>query len=374
MKKEYIIIIFLLLGPFLDVASFLGTSISIMIRGLFLANAIVYLIINKKDFKILLLLLLFGTFYLTYQLFYLHFNIISSLSAVLKFLYLPISILYFKNYILPIKKQKIFSIILFTYVGIYLLSYILGIGAEAYLETDGKSGFKGLFSSINEFSGIVVCLLPIITTYLKEQKKFILLIVSIILSFLCSLLIGTKVLMGGVLFTILYLLWQEKDKLFCSKSKKVKVEIIIFSLLIIVVGCFLFTKTRTYQNMMIQQDFFQVEHIISLDFVNRIIYNDRLTFLQDNFNYFKNQNIIQILFGIGLENYNIKMVEIDIFDILFRYGLVGLILFIGSISYLINFQKIEKINKVSLILLILISLTSGHVLFYPAVCIYIALL
>ena len=68
-------------------------------------------------------------------------------------------------------------VILITYLGIYLFSYLFKIGANAYLPTDGKSGFKGLFSSINEFSAIIVCLLPIAVNYLRSKKNYIVLII-----------------------------------------------------------------------------------------------------------------------------------------------------------------------------------------------------
>jgi len=54
MKSSYLIIIFLLLGPILDVASFLGTSVSILIRGLFLGCIIIYLVIKRKHLKIMI--------------------------------------------------------------------------------------------------------------------------------------------------------------------------------------------------------------------------------------------------------------------------------------------------------------------------------
>ena len=137
---------------------------------------------------------------------------------------------------------------------------------------------------------------------------------------------------------------------------------------------FLFTKTRTYQNMVVQNSFFKVDKVLSLDFLNRVIYNDRLSFLSDNYNYFKKQNIIKILFGIGLANNDIKMVEIDIFDIIFRFGIIGFIIYIIPIILSISWNKLRKVDKISLILFLIISLTSGHVLIYPAVSIYIALI
>lgn len=373
MKKEYIVIIILLLGPFLDVSSFLGLPFSLLVRGIFLSGMIFYLLYQKKEWKLLIPLLIFAIIILGYQYLYLHFGLLKALSAIFKFLYLPVAILFFKHFYFPVTKSKVLLIILVTYISIYLLSYVFQIGADAYLETDGKSGFKGLFSSINEFSAIIVCLLPIVTTYLKKNKKYFWLVALLIAALLCSLFIGTKILMGGVLFSILYLLWQERNFLFWQRPKKIKIGILISLVVIALVGCFLFTKTRTYQNMMVQQEFFQVKNVFSFDFVNRVIYNDRLTFLMDNFDYFKEQNFMKILLGIGIEDYHIKMVEIDIFDIIFRYGVIGILVFIGIIGISLEWKKLQETDKISMLLLVIISLTSGHVLIYPATSIYFAI-
>ena len=370
-KLNLLVIIFLLLNPILDVTSFLNLPFSIIIRSLFLVGIVLYLFINKKELKLLIPLLIFSIISFIYQYFYLKFGLTETVSSILKFLYLPVSILFFKNYSLTIEKSKIETIILITYLGIYLFSYLFKIGANAYLPTDGKSGFKGLFSSINEFSAIIVCLLPIVVNYLRSKKNYIVLIIILICSSIASLLIGTKVLMGGIIFTILYLIWNEKN-FFLRQSKKIKIMVISLFVILITISGFLFTKTRTYKNMQVQQDFFKVDNIFSLEFINRVIYNDRLTFLDDNYTYYKNQNIDKKLLGIAINNNDIKMVEIDIFDILFRYGIVGIILFVSSIIT-INFKEIKVYDKISMILLVIISLTSGHVLIYPAVSIYFSL-
>lgn len=370
-KLNLLVIIFLLLNPILDVTSFLNLPFSIIIRSLFLVGIVLYLFINKKELKLLIPLLIFNIISFIYQYFYLKFGLTETVSSIFKFLYLPVSILFFKNYSLAAEKSKIETIILITYLGIYLFSYLFKIGANAYLPTDGKSGFKGLFSSINEFSAIIVCLLPIAVNYLRSKKNYIVLIIILICSSIASLLIGTKVLMGGIIFTILYLIWNEK-KFFLRQSKKIKIMVISLFVILITISGFLFTKTRTYKNMQVQQDFFKVDNIFSLEFINRVIYNDRLTFLDDNYTYYKNQNIDKKLLGISINNNDIKMVEIDIFDILFRYGIVGIILFVSSIIT-INFKEIKVYDKISMILLVIISLTSGHVLIYPAVSIYFSL-
>lgn len=370
---ESLIIIFLLLGPLLDVSAFYNLPVNNIVRGLYLLLVILLIFKNKnkQSIKLLLILLIFSVAEVLFQKFYLSFTYMETISNTLKFLYLPVSIIYFKDLTLKkYNKEKILSIIIFTYLGIYLLSYILGIGANVYLETDGKSGFRGLFTSINEFSAIIVGLLPIVSNYLKEKKNYLLLVLLFIFAILCSLLIGTKVLLGGIIVVLVYLLYQERNK-FLNLELSKKIIIIVASLVLIIIALYLFTKTRTYHNMWIQQSFFKTNNIF--DFINKVIFNDRVSFLVDNFNYFKASNIFNYLLGIGLSNSAIKMVEIDIFDILFRYGIIGFSIFAYIFSKL-SFKKLSNIEKFSLILFVLISLTSGHVLLYPNVCIYIALL
>ena len=377
MKKniqDYLIIIFLLLGPILDVFSFYNNPINIIVRTVFLISIIIYLLLTKKEYKYLLPLLVFTLVLFIYQYLYLHIGLVPTISNILKLLYLPVGMLFFKNYIVPTNKNRLLTVILFTYLLIYYFSYITKLGANAYLDTDGKSGFKGLFSSINEFSAILVCLIPVVFTYLKNNKKYLLLITLILLITGCSLLIGTKVLLGGLVFGIIYLLFQERDKLFFNRSPKTKVIIILLALLTLVSGTFLFTKTRTYKNMLVQNDFFKVENVLSFDYLNKIIFNDRFSFASNNFNYFKNQDLSHQLLGISLQDTNIKMIEIDILDIIIRYGIIGFIIF-TTISILIIKDTSPTIDSIiSLILLVLISLTSGHVLFYPAVSIYFGVL
>ena len=74
--------------------------------------------------------------------------------------------------------------------------------------------------SINEFSAILVGLLPIAINYFEEKKKNILLITVILLTLLCSLLIGTKILLGGVVFCIIYLIWKNRNIVYFNRTKK----------------------------------------------------------------------------------------------------------------------------------------------------------
>jgi len=374
MKEEIIIFIFLLLGPILDITVYYNLPVNIIIRGIYLLGIIGIMLFRKRNLKLLIPLLIFSVIEFIYQLSYLDISLSNSISNTFKFLYLPASILYFKDFeFKKYDKRKVLSIIMFTYIGIYLFSYITKIGSSAYKETDGKTGYRGLFNSINEFSAIIIGMLPLVIDYYNNKKKYLLIPLSIFSVIVCSVLLGTKVLLLGTIIIVIFYLFKERKKVFFDRSKIEKIGIVVFSLLLIIVGGYLFTKTNVYHNMKIQQSFFEVDKVFSYDYLNHVLFNDRLSFIGNNFNYFKTCSILKILFGIGLSNPVIKLVEIDAFDLIFRYGIIGFILFVSVFSN-IKFKRFNSYEGLTFILLILISLTSGHVLLYPNVCIYIGLL
>ena len=176
-KKMDYISLFFLLGPILDVTAFLGLggtySISMIIRTMFLAILIFFLLKKKGGWKEVLGIVVVSSILFGYPYVSLKEGLSTSLSSTLKLIYLPVILLYFKNYSWEGERNKVLEMILFTYLIIFISSYVLGIGADAYLETDGKSGFKGLFSSINEFSAIIVSLLFYVGCTLKKEKQYI---------------------------------------------------------------------------------------------------------------------------------------------------------------------------------------------------------
>ncbi len=366
---ERLLLIFLLLQPFLDaIATTKLNTINIIIRGLFLIFIVINIFINKNNFKILISLILI--FLITFSInIYLGRGLINSLSSLMKLYYIPITIIFFidiRNNI----TDKHLTYVLFIYLILFLLSYIFGFGNNIYKAAVGKSGFKGVFNSVNEISAIIIGLLPICLNYLKEKKNIILSIILILFVFLVALLTGTKVLTIGLLITMIFIYYKDVRNRIKNMSTLKKIISIIILLLLVICSIYLLTYTRFYKNMVVQQKFFKVYDILSLEFINKIIFNDRLAFLKDNFIFYISQNIINILFGIGYNNIIIKLVEIDIFDILFRFGILGLISFIIPIIYVIKKLRINNIYVYSLILLVLISLTSGHVLLSPNVSIY----
>ena len=366
---EKVLLIFLLIQPFLDVIATTNYSIlNIIVRGLFLLLIVIYLLFNKKNIAILISTLTAGLILFVINV-YFNLGIVTSISSIMKLYYLPITILFFVNIKNSID-NKIITYVLFIYLILFLSSYIFGFGYNNYKLSDGKQGFRGIFNSINEISAIIIGLLPVALNYLKNKKNYIISILLIVFAFLVALLTGTKVLMIGLFIIIIFIYIKSDIKIFKNMSTIKKIISIIVITIIILGGIYLLTYTRFYKNMIVQQKFFKSYNILSLDFINKVLFNNRLTFLKDNFLFYKSQKLINIIFGIGYSNQSIKLVEIDIFDILFRFGIFGLISFIIPIIYIVKKIKLDKISLFSIILLILISLTSGHVLLSPSVSIY----
>ena len=366
---EKVLVVFLLIQPFLDVIATTNYSIlNIIVRGLFLLLIVIYLLFNKKNIAILISTLVSGLILFGINI-YFNLGIVTSISNVMKLYYLPITVLFFVNIKNSID-NKIITYVLFIYLILFLTSYIFGFGYNNYKLSDGKQGFRGIFNSINEISAIIIGLFPLALNYLKNKSNYIISIMLIVFTFLVALLTGTKVLMIGLFIIIIFIYIKSAIKIFKNMSTIKKIISIIVISIIILGGIYLLTYTRFYKNMIVQQKFFKSYNILSINFINKVLFNNRLTFLKDNFLFYKNQSLINIIFGIGYSNQSIKLVEIDIFDILFRFGIFGLIGFIVPIIYIVKKIKLDKISLFSIILLILISLTSGHVLLSPNVSIY----
>ena len=128
--------------------------------------------------------------------------------------------------------------------------------------------------------------------------------------------------------------------------------------------------------MLIQAKFFhvdEVQELFSYHGINKVIFNDRLDFIQDNYEVYRSASATDKIFGLGNLS-DQKLVEIDWFDLWFRFGIFGIASYIAMIVYYLKNKKLTKTGYFALILFFAIATTSGHVLFYPAVCIYIALL
>jgi hypothetical protein len=375
-----LILIFIFLQPIIDLLTsisinylHLTISVGIVVRSLFLVLIIYYYVfirkISKKQLMYLLGILVFSLSFIIFI--YLSKEPMSSnIVSLVKYLYFIILLILIDSKDLKISKRNLFYIAL-IYILLIFVPRMLSLDFNSYRE--GNIGSVGIFNSGNEINAILVFLLPIyLTNLLKEQSLAYRLIFFAVMAYV-SLLTGTKVLLFFFLLITLIKILPEAKKL----SNKAKIVSLIGVGITCALLVILIPKTNFYHNIMLSLEYNNInslKDIFSYNFLNNVIFHERLTFLVNNFNIYINSGIRSILFGIGLTSNSIllKEVEMDLYDILITFGIIGtLLLVIPVIKYLISLNKQDKDLIIGTIFLLIVSIISGHVLLSPAVSIYL---
>ena len=391
--------IFLFMQPFLDVLAAVliynnvDNFVTSLIRLVFMGLMVLYLYFgeyeNKKKTLIyvstLIMTIIIHTLIMVFDkdmsVFMYEFkNTISTYYFV--FLLISLGVIYKDNKIS--KKELIYLWII--YVLLTFIPNVLGIGFKSY--SHSKTGMTGWFYSANVVGSILVIILPIILSEIKKLPKLLIVILSaMVLYSIFSLGTKTPVLgLGIILFVnLLYYIY----KLF--KSKKKKSIIIIFSSLILLCGvsAYVIPKTSFYENLKIHYNFLKKNDVkvFSKEFLDHFVFSQRLSMEERTRHNYNISPIQEKIFGIGyIENYstdsvNLKIVEMDYFDIFYREGIVGFILFFIPVIYMIvMFFKNNSINFVSvnmfisILLIMLLALFQGHIFITPAISIFVALI
>lgn len=391
--------IFLFMQPFLDVLAAVliynnvDNFVTSLIRLVFMGLMVLYLYFgeyeNKKKTLIyvstLIMTIIIHTLIMVFDkdmsVFMYEFkNTISTYYFV--FLLISLGVIYKNNKIS--KKELMYLWII--YVLLTFIPNVLGIGFKSY--SHSKTGMTGWFYSANVVGSILVIILPIILSEIKKLPKLLIVILgAMALYSIFSLGTKTPVLgLGIILFVnLLYYIY----KLF--KSKKKKSIIIIFSSLILLCGVsvYVIPKTSFYENLKIHYNFLKKNDvkIFSKEFLDHFVFSQRLSMEERTRHNYNISPIQEKVFGIGyIENYstdsvNLKIVEMDYFDIFYREGIVGFIVFFIPVIYMIvMFFKNNSINFVSvnmfisILLIMLLALFQGHIFITPAISIFVALI
>lgn len=414
---------YFLLLPFLDMITALltrNTSLSvtpgIIIKSIFLLFMVLYIFKTKSKYKkaslgLLLLIFIYMIGYFLFKPDLLNWTyIIKELTFIFKLIYFPISFMGLlciyddNNY----SKESIINIIKKTLIIYVFLLLIPLIFNEAYT-TYPKSlkGYIGLFFAGNEVANIMVMLFPIAYLYLNNKKFNFLILFPIILSIL---LIGTKVATFGcliiTLITLVFSVIKNKFKMTYTVIKCLAVFIftLVLSLNSYAVYNYNYTKNNYYKDeqkeiVIDESNVVEVETIKNnilrfydtnkLSKIVKPLISGRDMLLANTLSVYDDINDdSNIWFGIGfsntekVNNTNIaRLIEIDICDLYFHFGIMGLIISLYPIIFIgylliINYKKLT-LNCYYLITILLllagISTFSGHVLFAPAVSIYLVL-
>ena len=405
---EKILITFLYMQPILDLSTGLTQNIlkttitpSSIIRLIFLILCMYYIIKidntkNKKKNKISTILIII--YLILFSITTIKYKDINALSFELKntinTFYLPIITLA----LIDIFKQYKIKINIKTLANIYLIYTILvtipGLtktGFQSYHEA--KLGTTGWFVSANAIGNIISILMPLIILYIikiKDNKiKKAILILTTLYTVTC---IGTKVpILSLIICTISTLLYYMIKWIKEKQNKKILISIIT-TIILTISSLITIPKTTFYKNIQIHKEYLGFNSYIDVlkdyKLIDHFIFSQRLTFLNNTTKTYQESNITQKLIGIGyIENYakdnvSTKTIEIDYFDILYRNGILGFILYFYIIIPII-IKKTKELEqntltnieiKLSILLTLIIAFFAGHILITPNVCIFPALI
>ena len=244
---------------------------------------------------------------------------------------------------------------------------LLNLSFPAY--TQGKVGEVGWFNSANEISAILSISSIYIVKYLFAKEKILNKIILALLTIIVFLSLGSKLPIISLILSFGYYLGRK------LKNKEIKVshKILIPSvILIFTLGVIVLPRTNMFKNIEIHLDYLKIdsiEDVFSFKFLNRFIFSDRLTYLENTKEVYYNSSSLEKIFGIGYTHNGVedKVIEMDFYDIFYRSGILGFVLFL--ISWFIWLKTIKKknISKFNIILAIIVAFLAGHVLTAPSV-------
>lgn len=395
---EKIFLIFLYLQPILDVTAgvllHFGYSITIssIIRFIFMFLCIIYLLFFIKDKKVNVYLLITMAYFFMFTITVLVNKGIPALAYETKniittYYFVIVLITLIKLY----KNKKLNVKNLFIIYTVYLLFVfipnIFGIGFDSYWHS--KEGSVGWFLSANVVGSILSILLPILLIYV--DKINLKLIILTIINLFVILSIGTKVpVLSFILIIGINVTYYFINLLKKKQYKKIMIITLPF-IMVIAAAMIIFPKTSFYKNLEIHINYLEKKDngkISTWHLIDHFIFSQRLTFEEKTRKAYNKSSISEKIFGIGyIENYatdnvRLKTIEIDYFDVFYRHGIVGFIIFFTPIIYILKgiIQKNKKINYktlniyISISLIFILALFQGHILVTPANSIYVALI
>ena len=399
-KKNFniILLVFILLQPILDVITGIGIhiwhtniTIGIIVRMLFLVfilYSVVFVYKRKKSLIFYAILVIYGILYMAGMLIYKDgVGLFSEIQGLCRVFYFPVLLISLYSIKDEIKISKMtLMVVLITYLVCILVPNCLNLGFKTYEIT--KAGTLGFFNSANEISGIISILTPIMILILTNKKKILLTLIIGLIYLYVILTIGTKTPLLSLGITIFFTyLWFIHQEIKLKRVKRVAISIIL--LIIFIAGMIvILPKTNFYKNIETHLEFLEVDNITEVfkdkKLIDHFIFSERLTFLENRYKDYRDENNYLQLFGIGYlkDGKDTKAIEMDYFDIYYSQGLIGFIIYFGIYGYF--FYLIMKRRKkldftqymlyISVVLSVLLSFVTGHIITAPAVSILLIVL
>ncbi|MDD2410008.1 MAG: O-antigen ligase family protein [Bacilli bacterium] len=399
-NKEILLYIFLLIQPIIDITTSLMVrltdfpiTIGIVIRGFVLLLLVIYvLFLSKSKYRknsliYYSIILIFVIFYLLTKEDIFTLSILKGeIIFLFKYFYFPVILVGFLNIYdeYKLERNKIISILtlnLILMAILIILPYILGTGFSSYV--GDRRGNVGWFFSANEVSAIICILFPFLWLKLNEKMNFVNFLI-VILIVLISFIIGTKTAYLSVSLPMICIVIYHSIKM---EYKKMIVPIFFVVLIISLLPI----SPLSYN---LNQSTKEATNLGRTGGRSALysLFSGRDDLLDQTAKIYIDSNDVNKYFGIGVTNRsdinNVKiekMIESDIFDILFRLGIIGTFIYFAPLIaiFLVCFEYviIKKLNLnleqwlifYTVVIGLLACLITGHVLGAPAVSIYLAI-
>ena len=270
--------------------------------------------------------------------------------------------------------EKIINFNLIIFPLCIIIPMLFGIGMTTY---DSTIGSKGFFNANNEIGLIlsVLCIFAVDKIYNEVNIYNILIFIFL---FISTISIGSKVgLTAPFLAIIIYFI----KSIYNKNEKKKFYKLIIYSSVIIILMLMTFFNELIYEVIKRQIHFYNFYSTNDTNPILTLLLSGRNEFINIMNNAISSSNhpIIMILFGfssfikesiVGFNFYGqigMKAIEMDFFDLLYSYGVVGLILVYGYIfNYICKYRCFDEKNMkytLSLIIILVLGFLAGHVFF-----------
>ncbi len=373
---------FILLLPLIDFSTSIASwehfpiSIGLIIKGLFLMYACCYLIKHLPKKKILVLMSIYILTYFGYLL-TTDNRLATEAINLIKIFYLPTLILFFSEYESKSITKKTLTIVCLEYLLLYIVPFFFGGGHNISEVYPNKELYLSYFYIGNELSNVFIIGAPIVVLYLLESNSYLLRGIFIILGLITMILMSTKTFYGCLFIILIYFfITKRKHLLRFIKQNQLK---FLVTIVVVLVGCIVYVPkadlTKNIKASLEHYEINNVDELFTFENIDHIIYSNRLTFLENVYQNYKESPLKENFFGIGRTKINeIKNVEIDIFDIFYSIGIVGMTFYCIFFFYALKRSELKGVYKFTFILLLIVSCFTGHVLLSPFTSTFLALL
>lgn len=292
-------------------------------------------------------------------------SIFKFLSVILIFLYIKKSITLYPEQIFK-KTHKAITI----NAVILSINIILGVLGIGYAQYDGEIGSRGFFYSGNEISGVMLIIFPYLLYYVKHRHsglsgKYIIVSVTLLA---VALLATTKTAILGCVIAICLI--PRLCTILHSQKKKRKY---LLPIILLTISCIL------YYGLKDSGIWERWSFLYEKDGLTGLLLSGRNIIVANKMGKYLETDSIHKILGMGHDD----GVEIDPFDTLFYYGIIGVIIVYGFYIYLLfkantyrqkGYHPYASLAWLVDFLILSASSLAGHIIFSGMSSIFIALI